>query len=230
MAVKTDSVYSDGVNEKLAGWAIVVLALGACGGAERAVPEGGSSIHVLFDERHGLTGGELVRLHEFDIGTVESVDLERGRVRANVSLSTQARENLTVATTFTVEEDGDGRYLETHVLDPDADTLGEGATVMGADGSIELMAMRATAAAGNFVDDLRQGLDDVDWKEEERELQQRWEKIVDEMDEAVEEGQEELEKRVDELVKELEEVGRSDEARELRERFQEFLDELREGA
>lgn len=208
--------------------AVVAVALCACGGSERSLPEGGSTIHVLFDERHGLEGGELVRLHEFDIGSVASVDLSGGRVRASVSLSPEARENLTVATTFTVEDDGEGRYLETHVLDADAEALGEGAAVDGADGSIELMTMRATVAAGGFVDDLREGLGGVDWSEQEQELRKRWETIVDEMDEAAEEGHEELGKRVDELVKELEDVGRSDEARKLEKRFQELLDELGE--
>ena len=217
------------MNARLAASALIAT-LGACVPGGRGSPEGGSTIHVLFDERHGLEGGELVRLHEFDIGVVESVALSRGRVRASVSLSTEARENLTVATTFTVEEDDAGRYLETHVLDADAEALGEGATVDGADGSIELMTMRATVAAGGFVDDLREGLDEVDWDEEEKELRHRWERIVDDMDEAVEEGQEELGKRVDELVKELEEMGRSDEAQKLKEQFQKFVDELREGS
>lgn len=207
-----------------------VLALGGCGGDERSAPKGGSTVHVLFDERHGLEGGELVRLHEFDIGSVESVELERGRVRVNVSLSERARENLTVATTFTVEEDARGRYLETHVLDPDAEPLGEGGTVDGADGSIELMSMRARAAADDFVDEVKTKLDEVDWDEEEESLRERWETIVGEMDRAAEEGREELGERVDELVKELEEAGRSDEARKLEERFRKFLDALREGA
>jgi hypothetical protein len=226
------------MNAKLVRWLFGgVVALSACGSSERSVPEGGSTIHVLFDERHGLEGGELVRLHDFDIGVVESVDLSGGRVRANLSLSSEARENLTIATTFTVEEDSDGRYLEVHILDADADTLGEGATVDGADGRLELMAMRASSTAGKFtdqagefVDELKKELDAVNWSEEEHELREQWEQIIDDMDEAAEEGQEQLAKRVDELVKKLQEVGRSDEARELQERFQEFLDGLGEGS
>ena len=68
------------MHAKLAG--VVLVAAIGCGESERSVPEGGASIQVLFDERHGLEGGELVRLHEFDIGVVEAVDLTHSRVRA----------------------------------------------------------------------------------------------------------------------------------------------------
>ena len=229
------------MHAKLAGL-VLVAAMAACGEPERGVPEGGASIHVLFEERHGLEGGELVRLHEFDIGVVETVDLSRSRVRATVSLSPEALANLTRATTFAVEEEDGVRYLETYVLDPDAETLVDGASVDGADGSLELMAMRASAAAGNladdarssqwwgkaseFVDEMKQELDEIDWSEEEKELREQWEKTVDRMEEAVEEGQEELGKRVDELVKKLEELGRSDEAQKLRERFEKMMDDV----
>lgn len=234
------------MHAKLAGL-VLVAAIAACGEPERGVPEDGASIHVLFDERHGLEGGELVRLHEFDIGVVEAVDLSRSRVRATVSLSPEALANLTTATTFLVKEEDGARYLETYVLDPDADTLDDGASVHGADGSLELMAMRASAAAGNLADDARssewwgkaselvdymkQELDEIDWSKEEKELREQWEEIVEQLDEALEEGQEELDAiwaRLDKLVKKLEEVGRSDEAQKLKERFEKLLDELME--
>ncbi len=227
---------------RLAGLGLIAVGAG-CGEPQRSVPGGGSAIAVLFDERHGLEGGELVRLHAFDIGVVETVDLFDSRVRATVRLAPEALENLTVATTFIVDADDGERYLETYVLDPDAERLTEGATLDGADGSIELMAMRASAAAGSladdarasewwdkaagFVDDLKKEFDATDWTEEEKELRERWEQALEQMDEAVEEGQEALSKNVDELVKELEEAGRSDEARKLKERFEEFLNELR---
>ena len=225
---------------KLAGL-VLVGAMTACGESEPGVPEGGASIQVLFDERHGLEGGELVRLHEFDIGVVEAVDLQHSRVRATVSLSPDALANLTTATTFIVREDEDegARYLETYILDPDAETLVDGASVDGADGSLELMAMRASKLAGNladdarsspwwgkasqFVEEMKRELDEIDWSEEEKELREQWEQTVDQMDEAVEEGQEELGKHIDELVKKLEEVGRSDEAKKLKERFEKMM-------
>ncbi len=189
------------MHAKLAGL-VLVAAIAACGEPERGVPEDGASIHVLFDERHGLEGGELVRLHEFDIGVVEAVDLSRSRVRATVSLSPEALANLTTATTFIVKEEEDrARYLETYILDKDAETLVDGASVDGADGSLELMAMRASAAAGNLaddarssewwgkaselVDDMKQELDEIDWSEEEKELREQWEETVEQMDEAV---------------------------------------------
>ena len=239
------------MHTKLAGL-VLVAAIAACGEPERGVPEGGTSIHVLFDERHGLEGGELVRLHEFDIGVVEAVDLSRSRVRATVSLSPEALANLTTATTFIVKEEEDGaRYLETYVLDgidnAGAETLADGASVHGADGSLELMAMRASAAAGNLaadarssewwgkaselVDDMKQELEEIDWSEEEKELREQWEETVEQMDEAVKEGQEELDAfraRLDKLVKKLEEMGRSDEAQKLKERFEKLIYELTE--
>ncbi len=235
------------MHAKLAGL-VLVAAIAGCGEPERGVPDGGASIHVLFDERHGLEGGELVRLHEFDIGVVEAVDLSRSRVRATVSLSPEALANLTTATTFIVKEEEDGvRYLETYVLDPDAETLADGASVHGADGRLELMAMRASAAAGNLaddarssewwgkaselVDDMKQELDEIDWSKEEKELREQWEETVEQLDEALEEGQEELDAfraRLDKLVNKLEEMGRSDEAQKLKERFEKLLDELTE--
>lgn len=228
------------VKVQLASVAILIAFVG-CGASEPERPRGGASIHILFDERHGLEGGELVRLHEFDIGVVESVDLARSKVRASVSLSPEALSNLTTATTFTVESKDGSRYLETHVLDPDAPALTEGASVDGADGSIELMAMRASAAAGGiassewwgkageFVDGLKKDLEAIEWSDEEQDLRQEWEQIVEQMDEAVEDGSETLRERVDELVKELEDVGRSDEAEALKKRFDELLDQLGDG-
>ena len=233
------------MHAKVAG-VILVTAIAACGKPERSVPEGGASIHVLFDERHGLEGGELVRLHGFDIGVVAAVDLSSSRVRATVSLSPETLANLTKATTFTVEEEDGRRYLETYLLDDGAEALVDDASVEGADGSLELMAMRASAAAGNlaegarasewwgqaseFVDDVKREIDEIDWSEEEKELRRHWEETIERMDEAGEEGQAELGKLVDELVKKLEEVGRSDEAQKLKERFEELAHEPTEGS
>jgi hypothetical protein len=233
------------MHAKLAGL-VLVTAIAACGEPARSVPEGGASIHVLFDERHGLEGGELVRLHGSDIGVVEAVDLSRSRVRATVSLSPETLANLTKATTFTVKEEDGRRYLETYVLDDGAEALADGASVEGADGSLELMAMRASAAAGNlaedarasewwgeaseFVDDVKREIDEIDWSEEEKELRRHWEETIERMDEAAEEGRAELGKLVDELVKKLEEVGRSDEAQKLKQRFEELAYKLTEGS
>lgn len=220
-------------------WCILVS---GCGDRSADLPEGGVSVHVLFDERHGLEGGELVRLHEFDIGFVETVDLARSRVRATISLSPEALANLTVATTFTVEDDDSGLYLETHVIDPDVEALDDGASVEGADGHLELLSMRASRMAGEladdarasewwrktseFIDDVTKDLKGIDWSEEERELQREWEAIVEQMAQAAEKGEEELARRVDELVRKLEEAGRSDQARELENRFEELQNDL----
>lgn len=226
----------------LAGLGLIAFGAG-CGKPQRGVPSGGASISVLFDERHGLEGGELVRLHEFDIGVVETVDLSASRVRATIRLSPEALENLTVATTFIVDSDNDGRFIEAYVLDPDAENLTEGATLTGADGSLELMAMRASAAAGTFAQDARSSewwskasklvgetkkeLDATDWSEEEEALREKWEQAIERMDQALEEGQDALARNIDELVQQLEEAGRSDEAEKLKDRFEKFLEELR---
>ena len=223
--------------------ALLIVLLAACGGGKPDPPRGGASIHVLFDERHGLQGGERVRMHEFDIGMVETIDLAQSRVRATIDLAPEALDNLTVATTFTVEEEDDELFLEAHVLDPDAEKLQEGATVEGSDSHVELAARQASEAAGSLVDevvssewwgkasdfvgDVRRELEAIDWTEEEKELRKEWEETVEGMDDAVGHGVEELKKGVDELVKELERAGRSDEARELRERFRKLLDELK---
>jgi hypothetical protein len=180
-----------------------------------------------------------VRLHEFDIGIVEGVVLHEARVRTTLRLAPDALNNLTTATTFTVNQEDGVRYLETYVLDPDADALSAGATLEGADGSIELLAMRASAAthgavsskwweeASGWIDTMHEELDAIDWSEEENELREQWERAIEQTDQAVDEGREALEEHVDELVKKLEDAGRSDEARKLRERFEEFLNELR---
>ena len=223
-----------------AAWALTASA--GCGDGRPGVPEGGASIYVLFDERHGLEGGELVRLHEFDIGVVQNVNLSASRVRAEIDLSPEALENLTEATTFTVEDDDGVLFIETHVLDPEADPVAEGTTFEGSDSSLELIAKRARAAAGSLVDDaaasewwseasealeeLKKDLDAIDWSNEEKELREQWRKTVDELDDALEHGREETARQVDELVKKLEEVGRSEEAQKIKERFSKLLDRL----
>lgn len=221
-----------------------LLALGTgCSDPHGRVVAGGPSIAVLFDERHGLEGGELVRLHEFDIGIVEAVDLLGSRVRANIRLAPDALDNLTVATTFRVETEGAQRYLETYVLDADADRLAAGTTLAGADGTVELIAMRASFAAGSFaeatrssewweqatdfIDEMRKELDATDWTKQEEDLRQEWERAIDQMDEALEQGKDELESNIDALIQRLEQAGHSDEAQTLKERFEEFLGELR---
>jgi hypothetical protein len=208
------------------------------------VPEGGPEVHVLFDERHDLEGGELVRLHEFTIGVVDNVDLDASRVRATIRLAPDALENLTAATTWLVVDDDGQRYLETYVLDSDAEALAAGATLAGADGAVELMSMRARAAAGSLADDalssewwneasdfldaMKRDLDAADWDEEERELRDRWERAMEQMERNLEQGEDALARTVDELVEELEKAGRSDEAQKLKRRFEEFLQKMRE--
>ena len=122
------------------------------------------------------------------------------------------------------------RYLETHVLDPDAPQVSEGATLDGVDSALELTMRQAGASqwwrkASELVDDLKKGIDEVDWKKEEEALRERGEKLVEELDQLAEEGSEEFGTRVQELIRELEEAGRSEEAQKLRERFEKLMND-----
>ena len=224
--------------------ATLALAVGACGGSTSRVPVDGPFIYVLFDERHDLEGGEPVRVHGFDVGFIEGVDIADARVRAKLVLKPEILGQLTEDSTFSVEDD-DGLYLEAHVIDPEATTLTQGATVDGVDSGWELAYRRAgRSAAGlakdvqgsewwkkasELVDEMKHELEEIDWSEEEKEIREHWGEVVREMEKLTGESSEELRERVDEIVKELEELGRSDEAQKLRERFEKLVEALREG-
>ncbi len=225
---------------------VLALLLGACGGdTPRRAPVDGPFIYVLFDERHGLEGGEPVRMHGFEIGFVEGVDIAEARVRAKLILEPDILGQLTEDSTFSVEEE-DGLYLEAHVIDPEAAALTQGATVDGVDSGWELAYRRAGRSASELakdvqssewfkkaselVDEMKRELEDIDWSEEEKKIRERWEEAVREMEELTGKSSEKLAERVDEITKELEELGRSGEAQKLRERFERFVGELRERA
>jgi len=106
---------------------VLALLIGACGGDTSRVPVNEPFVYVLFDERHGLEGGEPIRMHGFEIGFVEGVDIAEPRIRAKLVLEADILGQLTTDSTFSVEED-DGIYLEAHVMDPDATALTQGST------------------------------------------------------------------------------------------------------
>ncbi len=213
----------------------------ACGGGDVPRPAGGTFFYVTFDERHGLEGGELVRLLDFDIGSIEEVELFGGRVRTKVVLSEEALSNLTEATTFAVDSGDTGLFLETYVLDADASRLAQGDTVAGVDSSLELAARRAAAAASGFLgagasaewwekgaelaSEMRKELDAVDWKKEEQSLKEQWARTVETLDKATDEGIEEARASVASLVRALERSGYPDEAKKLQRRFEELRKE-----
>ena len=224
---------------------VFALAMGACGGSTSRAPVDGPFVYVLFDERHDLEGGEPVRMHGFEIGFVEGVDIADARVRAKLVLEADIIGQLTEDSTFSVEED-DGLYLEAHVIDPEATVLRQGATVDGVDSGWELAYRRAGQSASelaedvqgsewfkkasDLVDEMKRDLEDIDWSKEEKEIREHWEEAVREMEELTGERSEELAERVDEITKELVALGRSDEAQKLRERFEKLVEELRERA
>lgn len=210
----------------------------ACGGGEVSRPAGGTFFYITFDERHGLEGGELVRLLDFDIGSVEAVELSGGRARVKVVLSKDALSNLTEATTFAVDSGDDGLFLETYVLDPDASRLAEGDTVSGVDSSLELTARRAAAAASGFLgggassewwekgaelaSEMREELDAVDWEREEQALEAQWVRALEALDRSADQSVEEARESVESLIRELERAGYEDEANKLARRFAEL--------
>jgi paraquat-inducible protein B len=216
------------------------FALIACGN-DSILPVEGPHVFVLFDERHGLEGGEPVRMHDFEIGRVEEVGLDKGRVSVKVRLQKEAFEQLTAKTTFSVEDD-DGTFLEAHVLDRDAPKLEEGARVEGADSRIELTLRRTVESVANsdwfdkvsgIIRDMRRELDEVEWRDHEEEIRQHWNETVRDMEKLAEstaeeaaETAKEVEEKAKKLADELEEIGKSEEARKIRERMKELLKDL----
>lgn len=217
------------------------LALTACSGGPAVEPDKDSAVlFVLFDERHHLEGGEAVRMHEFEIGEVTNVDLSRARVRAEARLDPEVLGQLTEQTTFSVEneEDPDGRYLEVHVLDPEAPALQAGSTVEGVDSFLELTVRRAGASVWfksvmQLLEDMERELERVDWEAEEEALRDKWEEASKKLErlsqqtkEEAQKGYEEASERVEELIEELEKLGRSEQAQKLRERLEKLRRDL----
>lgn len=192
----------------------------ACSG-EKATVEDGVPLNVLFDERHGLEGGEPVRFHDFDVGEVISVDIHASRVRAVLSIEREVLEQLTKATTFLVDKDGNGLFVQTYVLDADAPRLEEGATVDGTDSALELAMKRATASVSSVLDWSDEDQAELDRRLEE--LQETLGKLGEATSEEAKKVADDLERGIGRLSKELEEAGRSEEAEKIRKK----LDELR---
>jgi hypothetical protein len=210
-----------------------LLSLFGCGSEERPAKSGGAVVHVLFDERHGLVGGEPVRFHDFEVGRVEKVDLAEARVRATLSIDPEVASQLTRESTFSVESDGSGTYLLAHVFDSEAEKLEEGGTLIGVDSSVEL-AMRQAAAeasrllsrigtsewvqdAKEMVSEMERSVDEIDWGEKEKEVRDRLESARKGIEES--DDYQALRKQMEELVEELRALGRSEQAKKLKEQI-----------
>jgi ABC-type transporter Mla subunit MlaD len=214
----------------------------ACREEEPSSP-GGAALHILFDERHDLKGGEPVRFHDFEVGRVEKVDLAEARVRATLSIDPDVLRQLTRESTFSVESGDSGLYLLAHVFDPAAEKLEEGATIEGVDSGVELALRQASSEASRLlsqvgssewveeakglVSELESELEKVDWGEKEKEVREELERAREGLAETVEKTAEQakesyqaLRERMNLMVKQLEELGRSEEARKLRERIE----------
>lgn len=219
----------------------------SCG--DRPSPKrGGAPLAVLFDERHDLEGGEPVRFHDFEVGTVEKVDLAEARVRATLSIDPEVLSQLTKETTVSVASDDGSRYLVIHVLDPEAEKLAPGATLDGVDSALELTYRRVSAEANDWLErfgssEWRQDADDLlsrmeravsetDWNGKRDEIERQLgearreiERMAGESADAARERYEGLRQELGRIVKELEEAGHSEEAKKLREKVSELFDE-----
>jgi ABC-type transporter Mla subunit MlaD len=217
--------------------ALGTLAAVACSCGEREAPRpGGASLYVLFDERHGLEGGEPVRFHDFEVGHVESVDLAEARVRAVLSIEPEVLRQLTSETTVSVGEHESAPALFVHVLDPEAEKLAEGATIEGADSGVELTLLQAGASASKLLDSdwakeareafsrIEREIEAIDWGEKKEAVEEQLEEARRAVESAAGERAEEAKKSLEtareelnEIAEELEALGRSDQARKLRE-------------
>lgn len=205
-------------------------------------------MHVLFDKRHDLNGGEPVRFHDFEVGLVEKVDLAEARVRATLSIDPEVLAQLTRDSTFSVESDDSRNYLLAHVFDPEAEKLEEGATLEGVDSSVELAIRQAGSEASRFlsrvgssewvqeakglVSELQREIEGIDWGEKENTVREELERARESLDETAgktaegaKEGYGALREHMNRIVKELEELGRSDEARKLKDHIDELFGE-----
>lgn len=207
---------------------------------------GGAVVHVLFDERHDLNGGEPVRFHDFEVGRVEKVDIAEARVRATLSIDPDVAAQLTRDATFSVESGDSGTYLLAHVFNPEAEKLEEGGTLEGVDSGIELTLRQAGSEASlllsrvgssewvqqakGLVWDMERELEEVDWGEKEQELREELEaarkdldETADQTSEQAKEGYQALREQMNRLVEELQRLGRSEEAEKLQEQIEKLF-------
>jgi len=224
----------------------LTIALG-CRKEEPSKP-GGALVHVLFDERHELSGGEPVRFHDFDVGRVEKVDLAEARVRATLSIDPEVAAQLTREATFSVESGDSGPYLLAHVFDPAAEKLEEGGTLEGVDSAIELTLRQAGFEASRFlsrvgssewvqeakglVSEMEREIEEVDWGEKEKAVRDELESAREGLDETADkagkkakESYQALREQMNRIVKELEGLGRSEEAKKLRDQIEKLFGE-----
>jgi len=215
----------------------------ACSREEEPPKPGGALVHVLFDERHGLSGGESVRFHDFVVGRVENVGIAEARVRATLSIDPEVASQLTRESTFSVESGDSGLHLVAHVFDPEAEKLEEGGTLEGVDSGIELTLRQAGSEASRLlsrvgssdwvreakglVSEMERELEEVDWGEKEKAVREQLEaarkgldETAGETSEQAKESYEALRGRMDRLVEELRKLGRSDEAESLQEQIE----------
>jgi paraquat-inducible protein B len=220
----------------------------ACRKEEAAPKHGGAFVHVLFDERHDLKGGEPVRFHDFDVGRVEKVDLAEARVRATLSIDPEVAAQLTRDSTFSVEANDSGTFLLAHVFDPEAEKLEAGGTLEGVDSPLELTLRQAGSEASRFlarvgstewvqeakglVSEMERKAGEVDWGEKEKTVRDQLARARKSLDEAGEKTAEQakasyqaLREQMNRIAAELDKLGKSEEARKLQEQIEKLFGE-----
>ncbi|MEZ4649768.1 MAG: MCE family protein [Candidatus Eisenbacteria bacterium] len=180
---------------------------------------GGSEITALYPNASGLEEGAEVRMSDFQIGTVESVDLEPdGRVAARIRIFPKYAAHITEGSELRIKRRSVAdatRFIE--VKPGTGEPLADGARI---DGMLTLED-RLRSLGKSWVDSV-----------EELDVKAQLEELTEAAKEAAEEGLDEWEARrpefeaeAKELLKRLEEEG-GEAVEKLRKEIEEYLDEI----
>ena len=236
--------------------ALVVALVGAAAWFywRRAEGAAGPTLQVLFDRRHDLSPGDPVTLRGQQIGEVVTVEPEAQRMRVKIRLDGHAARSIPSDSTFKVERSWlGGRQLTAHVLDPESPPLPSGATVEGADSTLELLVKqgqrKAARAREEFQDsgwlrkaerlmgDVEEALEDFDWEELGEEMRSDLERMSRDLgalaglsEEAARDGYRKLKPELEKLIRELEALGKSQEAERLRRHLEELFERGKESS
>jgi len=214
----------------------------------------GPTLQVLFDRHHDLSPGDPVSLEGQQIGEVVAVEPEGQSMRVKIRLHGQGARSIPSDSTFKVERGWlGGRQLAGHVLDPESPPLESGATVEGADSTLELLAKQGQGKAARALEDfkesgwfrkterlmgeLEEALEEFDWEELGEEMRSDLERMSRDLaalagltDEAARDGYRKLKPEIEKLIRELEALGKSQEAERLRRHLEELFERGKESS
>lgn len=207
----------------------------------------GPAVEVLFDRSHDLFPGDPVTLRGQEVGRVEAVEPEGQGLRVKIRLHQDKTRSIPSDSTFKVERSWlSGRRLAGYVLDPESPLLESGATVEGADSTLELLVKQGQRKAARALDefqdsewfrkterligDVERALEEFDWEELGAEMRSDLERMSRDLAalaglsaEAARDGYQKLKPEIEKLIRDLEALGKSKEADELRRHLQELL-------